>query len=918
MAEPEREIRFATVIYGGVSLAIYINGIVQEMLHLVRSTAADKESLKTIPWTNLTPVERVYRVLSTMVGMPASRTDVGVAAAGKPKRDSHRPGTAGLSAEGMSERGFASMADMIQSRLKRGDNPQYPIRTRFIVDILSGTSAGGINAIFLSKALAGNLSLKSLANMWIVDADLQNLLNDKKVKPSFLQQNPPDALLNARWMYRQLLIALQSMNEPHRPDEPTDLVDDLDLFCTTTDLLGIPAKIPLADETVEERRYRNFYHFKRRIGKVPEAGVVQPDPESRMKSDDFAAIDPFLAFAARCTSSFPFAFEPMVLQDAFEIIQSDPQFSEYISQDLEANAKELFGPDIARLQGADKFAYMCRIYADSNLLNGSGPSFKDRPFGDGGYLDNKPFTYAIEMIKKRHATLPVDRKLIYIEPSPESISAAHPPAKSDDKPARPNAVQNSLDALVVLPRYETIRQDIESVLNWNTDIARLHRVLDHFEQEIEARAPNDLRDVDKTLAYDSYWRLRLSGAADQLADCVAESLGVESSSDEGQAIRSIVGTWRETRFGAVASMELVKTDLRKKQQRFLDLFDFNFCEREIRFLRAHLQRLPEEQARKPLTQLAEITLKFMDLLNLTPVIGLTGVSLKCWDQYLQFIVDPKAAARAMGYTISGESPAGSKPIFLPDPEFLSATEAGRDSRVRWLMRSGDSIRVLSAEQCKCDTEELLRFSTIVDAVARGIVAHYVIEGVVYNPDPGDEPLSPAEGLTQLQRLHQDMEGLFQLVQVPEPTEPGTTPISGWEFFCVMDVQVYPILFGTTLGEFESVEVFRISPQDTRSISGTLPDLKADQSVNPPLCGDAFWAFGAFLDQRWRLSDMLRGRLDGAERLITAILPDSDPDTVSVRECLICAAQEAIATEWEDFQKPYQTATAKPGTLEVTP
>jgi hypothetical protein len=32
-------VRFAVVLYGGVSLAIYINGVVQELFHLVRSTA---------------------------------------------------------------------------------------------------------------------------------------------------------------------------------------------------------------------------------------------------------------------------------------------------------------------------------------------------------------------------------------------------------------------------------------------------------------------------------------------------------------------------------------------------------------------------------------------------------------------------------------------------------------------------------------------------------------------------------------------------------------------------------------------------------------------------------------------------------------------------------------------------------------
>ena len=39
------EVRFAIVMYGGVSLAIYINGITQELLRLVRSTAeAGKQS----------------------------------------------------------------------------------------------------------------------------------------------------------------------------------------------------------------------------------------------------------------------------------------------------------------------------------------------------------------------------------------------------------------------------------------------------------------------------------------------------------------------------------------------------------------------------------------------------------------------------------------------------------------------------------------------------------------------------------------------------------------------------------------------------------------------------------------------------------------------------------------------------------
>jgi hypothetical protein len=302
------------------------------------------------------------------------------------------------------------------------------------------------------------------------------------------------------------------------------------------------------------------------------------------------------------------------------------------------------------LQGAGKFQEICSIYNDASAQ--LDLPFSQRPFGDGGYLDNKPFTYAIETIKKRHATLPVDRKLIYIEPSPESMTAAPPDGKGDGKNDRPNAVENSLDALVVLPRYETIRQDIENVIEWNANIGRLHRVLDHFEQEIEVRAPDDLRGIEETLAYDSYWRLRLSGAADQLADLVAECLGTDATSAEGQAIRSIVGTWRENRFGRVSSRESDKPQLREKQQRFLDLFDFGFCERELRFLREHLQRMEDdEKGRKGLFDLANITVKFMALTNQRPELSLSGIKLKCWDQYLRFIVDPKAASRAIGYPL---------------------------------------------------------------------------------------------------------------------------------------------------------------------------------------------------------------------------------------------------------------------------
>src|SRR5215207_2571161 len=78
-AEYTQEVRFAIVMYGGVSLAIYINGIAQELLSLVRSTskaARDKDGIRvplsgSISDSNdplaLKPTERIYRQLSYLL-----------------------------------------------------------------------------------------------------------------------------------------------------------------------------------------------------------------------------------------------------------------------------------------------------------------------------------------------------------------------------------------------------------------------------------------------------------------------------------------------------------------------------------------------------------------------------------------------------------------------------------------------------------------------------------------------------------------------------------------------------------------------------------------------------------------------------------------------------------------------------------
>jgi len=156
------EKRVAVVMYGGVSLAIYMGGVAQELLNVVRATSPAPRDPKDpgAPLQpgvkNLTPLEKVYRKAATIDGKLTSVT----------------------------------------------------------IDVIAGTSAGGINGIFLAKALAHDRPLKPILDLWIEEGDLDKLLNDRGSLQgtSLLRQDPPAALLNGERMYLKLVKAFDEMD----------------------------------------------------------------------------------------------------------------------------------------------------------------------------------------------------------------------------------------------------------------------------------------------------------------------------------------------------------------------------------------------------------------------------------------------------------------------------------------------------------------------------------------------------------------------------------------------------------------------------------------------------------------------------------------------------------------------------------
>src|SRR6476661_7146803 len=267
-AEYVKEVRFAVVMYGGVSLAIYINGVAQEMLRLVRSTSASRDDgsggRTPVPAEELKGTERVYRRLSYLLSDPQLLSDFGASLENNPT---------------------PSKPDLVDQRL--ADNT---VNTRFVIDILSGTSAGGINAIYLAKALANDQNIDQLKQLWINEGDIGVLINDRKSVSGLKLQNqdPPQSLLNSRRLYLKLLKSFDDMENPNRVKEDSPHVDEIDLFITTTDIAGTPLPIRLSDTVVYERRHRNVFHFKYASQEV--AG-------DEVRNDFDRTNNPFLAFA---------------------------------------------------------------------------------------------------------------------------------------------------------------------------------------------------------------------------------------------------------------------------------------------------------------------------------------------------------------------------------------------------------------------------------------------------------------------------------------------------------------------------------------------------------------------------------------------------------------------------------------------
>lgn len=758
------EVRFAVVLYGGVSLAIYINGVVQELLHLVHATASDGEGnlRATDP---AAPVEEVYREL------------------------------------GRRRRG---------KEFFDGVEVTSPVSTRFVVDTIAGTSAGGINGVFLAKALACDLPLTSLTDLWVREGAIELLINDADSERDLKIHNerPPRSLLSSQRMSYEILTAISEMStlKADAQPAPSPYADAIDLFITATDLAGRVDEIPLDDHSggrVRERVHRAVFHF---VYGTPSAIGLEA------VNHFTAEYDLMLSFAARATSSFPAAFEPMCLDD------------------IRSAAAAMSNGERPGPQVLVPFRPFFRRYPESG--------YTAVYFADGGDLDNKPFSPILEALPHRRADIPVDRKLLYVEPDPGLPTA-------DDGPAvRPSIVEN-LAAVVTAPRVENIAGEVEAI----REFGRLSRSKQEQYDIVSKALDRALAGIDVRGSGQEELRATVSvltgatpaatAAATVLShrDDVVERIASGSptheaylafresrtASDVAEALARIVYTQVYDPGSPVhlALVEAVRAWLAGpaglSRKEFLRRFDLRFRLDRINFIQAGIRR-----------------------------------SMQSVDDQVSFEERRRIRGALDGVYVLLRG--GGRRLRTPSPDHPAHEELGRLRQ--WF--GAEPRKDVTPVGILGDQIAMAAFGAVLAKLADCLA----LEGSV------EQEWSGIGGDNDL--------------------------VKRWVLFEFYD-EAAGTLRDALGGENDPIEVHRVSPIDATAISGERSQGK--------LAGSAIHHFGGFFLEDWRRNDILWGRLDGAERIIEAIVPIPDDEgAASAKECrtvLVGRAHKAILRELLD-------------------
>lgn len=365
-----QDVRLAVVLNGGVSLAVWISGVVIELDHLVQGSRAPAD---------------------------ARTGDV-----------------------------YAELLDVLRVRAR--------------IDVIAGTSAGGLNGGFLALGLVRGADLSSMRDLWRDQGELSTLLRDPREKGA-------RSLLRGGHFHEQLVLAYRQVVAA-RTRRPAPEGEHVDLYLTGT--LWDGRRSTFTDDMgrpIVEVDHDATFSFS------SDPLVVGTAAAGNLCLDGVAEQ---LAVASRCTSSFPGAFEP------FEV-------------------------RVGREAAGDRWP------STAGLADFSTTQY----VVDGGVLRNKPVKPALAAIYRQSASRQVRRVLAYVVPDPGERAA---PATASDRRSggteAPGAYEVLLGVLTRLRSTDSVSGELAEIGRQNDEAALRKRTRDRLAQAfVEAGEHEDLARV---------------------------------------------------------------------------------------------------------------------------------------------------------------------------------------------------------------------------------------------------------------------------------------------------------------------------------------------------------------------------------------------------------------------------------------
>lgn len=795
-----RELRLGVVCYGGVSLAIYMYGNVRELHHLaLASTALECDA-------------------------------EGGAACG------------------------AIVQGKAWDQLPRGAQQYYQalvdkwadegVRTRVVVDVISGTSAGGINGIFLAKALDRNLPLDGLRGLWFEEADISRLAGRPwPLRAAWRLLTKRPALRGDTWL-KAVHLALEEMDQKAKPSRlPTLLAErqPLDLLVTATDFFGTERTLEIGrPATSSELRYDHVFHFS--------------NGGNRIGFDNNVA----LAFAARSSASFPVAFPSIRLQDLTEILgEKDP-----------AKLAVLFGDRL--VERRDEPDAATKLTTELFLV-------------DGGILDNYPFDIAYRRISHRTPALETQREFIYLEPDPRV------PSEKIGERQQPKPLQMALGAATRIPGAEPIAQDLLNFAQHNRRVARIRGITRHDEtlarDEVAGRVASE-ESVAKQVEDAMQLGEKVLANPEKLQNAMMDDAG--QAAGDRRPVSDLPPAARNAAYQQLEqNRKDIENDAKSKspivEEAYARLRVHSVLDQFARVISTELCRFPEDFEGRQTSLVRELVLQWAAKED-SPVsldrdeflqafdIGYVRRKLRFVNDWLNMQYRPEAYEEH-NYGLDRLQIQSAQKAISGRIDALTNLLRGQN-----LERYGLGPEFAAAATVACvrpnDKEAASQAKQIVDDVGKRKVLNDLVNAL------------QARLLVDQRQILGDLYGDFVSQTADWPDEASRVILARYLGFPYWDRASYPYTAFSGTGDLTKVSITRFSPTDATTLTG---------KGAAKLAGEGLGHFGAFLDRNGREQDYLWGRLDGAEHVFALIAPPTDKLS---REERVLQTLDAIMDEEE--------------------